>query len=52
MVLEISGNKDGEPCSLKDLLVEMEEAGIIDVTINGHSAERTAAKDDAGGFAT
>ena len=31
---------------------KMEEAGIIDVTINGHSAERTAARDDAGGFAT
>ena len=43
MVLEISGGKDAEACSFKDLFTEFEEAGLVDVTINGHSIERPGA---------
>ena len=40
VVMEISHGKDAEPCTLNQLLREMEEAGIVDVTLNSHVAER------------
>lgn len=48
MVLEIAPESgktttDSEPCTLRSLLHEMEEEGIVDVGVKGHSCERPGA---------
>ena len=40
MVLEINQTNDGEISTLYKLLVEMEQTGLVDTTVNGHVCER------------
>lgn len=45
VVLEISTEgsrsvRDADPCTLRDMWLEMEGAGIIDVTLNSHTIQR------------
>ena len=45
LVMEVAGasarsNTESEPATLKTILEEMEEAGLVDVTVNGHNLQR------------
>ncbi|CAJ1344537.1 unnamed protein product [Effrenium voratum] len=59
VVLEVQeenskSTSDAEKCSLRELLHDLEEEGVLDTTINSHTVERTAAagqgSDDAEGL--
>lgn len=51
VVLEVQAENsratsDSEPCSLGQLLRELENEGLVDVTVHGHHLERPASKVD------
>ena len=53
VVLEVQSENskacsDAEPCAIGDLLREMEEEGITDVKVHGHSCARPAPDSDQG----
>jgi hypothetical protein len=37
---------DGEPCTLRDLFTELENSGLVDITLNSHVCERPEAAID------
>ena len=40
VVLEINQTSDGEVSTIYKLLTEMEQTGLVDMTLNGHRCER------------
>ena len=53
MVLEIASESsksstDAEPCTLRNLMIELEEEGQVDMTLHGHKCERPPANGDEG----
>lgn len=55
VVLEIQSETskqctDSSPCSLRDLIRELEEEGIVDVKLHGHSCERPSDVDSSSGL--
>ena len=53
VVLEIAPESgktttDSEPCTLRNLLHEMEETGMVDVKLKGHSCDRPGASSEGG----
>ena len=46
IIMEVCQNRssqDSVPCSIRQMMVEMEAAGLVDVTLNGHNCERKTA---------
>ena len=44
VVMEVPQNRtsqDSVPCTIKQMMLEMESAGLVDLTINGHTCERS-----------
>ena len=47
VIMEVPGpanraSQDSEPCTIKQMMIEMESAGLVDLTLNGHKLERSA----------
>ena len=43
IIMEVPQNRtsqDSEPSSIRQMMIEMEQAGLVDVTLNGHKCER------------
>ena len=57
VVLEIQSENskstaDAEPCTLRELLHELEENGVVDVSLHAHSVERPGTSEDSGSGAS
>ena len=57
VVLEIASESskstaDAEPCTLRELLHELEESGVVDVSLHAHTVERPGPSEETGSGAS
>ena len=57
VVLEIQSENskstnDAEPCTFRELLHELEENGVVDVSLHAHSVERPGPSEETGSGAS